>query len=65
MTTSKQWKINMDTMHQCVVGFAAPKKTIRMLEDKLDGGATPMHQDAIEARVHFSKMSPWTACKPS
>jgi len=36
-----------------------------MLLDELDGGDTLIHRDAMEARVHFSKMSPWSACTPS
>ena len=58
MTTSTHWKINTDIMHKCVVGSTAPKKAMRMLTNELDGGATPMHPDAMEARVRFSKMSP-------
>ena len=50
-------KITMDTMHQCVAGLAASKKTMHMLADELDGGATPMQPDVMEARVHFRKMS--------
>jgi len=58
MTTNTHWKINTDSMHQCVSGSFTPKKTIHMLADELDGGAIPMHPDAMEARLHFSNMSP-------
>jgi len=36
MTTNTHLKINIDTMHQCVFGSAAPKKSMRMLADELD-----------------------------
>ena len=65
MTTDARLNINTYTMHQCVTSSATPKKTMHMLADNLDGEATPTHPDAIEARVHFSKMSPWGACTPS
>jgi len=58
-------EISADTMHQHVVGSAALKKTMCMLADELDGGATPMHHNATETRVCFSNMSPWSACTPS
>ena len=43
MTTSTHLKSSTDTMHQCVARSAAPKKTMRMLEDELDKGVKPMH----------------------
>ena len=65
MTTNAHLKINTNTMHQFVVDLIAPKKNMHMLEDKLEGGATHMHRDAMVARVHFSKMSSWSTCTPS
>ena len=61
MTTSTHWKISTNTMHQCVAGSAAPKNTMRMLANELDGGAISIHPDTTEARVRLSKMSPWRA----
>ena len=57
MTTSTHLKINMDTMHQCVVGSAAPKKTMHMLADELDEGAIAMQmrqrrQESVSTRCH-------------
>jgi len=57
MTTITHWKIDIDTMNQCVSSLAGPKKTMHMLADELDRGATTMHPVAMEVRVHFSKMS--------
>ena len=65
MTTSTHLKINTDTMHQCIAVLAAPKKTMHMLADELDGGSIPMHPDTMEARVRFSKMSPLITQTPS
>ena len=42
-TINTQLNINTEIMHQCVVGLAASKKTMRMLADELDEGAEPMH----------------------
>jgi len=44
MTTSTHLNINTNTMLQCVSGSTVPKKTMRMLADKLDEGAEPMHR---------------------
>lgn len=43
MTTSTHLEINMDNMHQYVVGSTIPKKTLRMLVNELDEGVKPMH----------------------
>jgi hypothetical protein len=55
--THTHLKISTDTMHQCVSGSAAPKKTMCMLADELDEGAEPMHrmqwrQEFASARCH-------------
>ena len=65
MTTNTHLKIEINTMHECVTGSATPKKTMCMQKYELDEGATPMHLDAMEARIFFNKMSPWGACTPS
>ena len=44
MTTNTHLNIITNTINQCVVGSAAPKKTMCMLEDELDEGAEPMCQ---------------------
>ena len=63
--SSTHLKISTDTMHLCVSNSTIPKNTMHMLTNKLDGGAIPMHPDAMEVRVHLSKKSPWSACTPS
>lgn len=64
-TTSRCLEISAETVHQHVVDLVAPRMTMRMLSDKLDGGAISMYPNAIDARVHFNKMSPLSAQTPS
>jgi len=52
MTSSTHLNIITYTMHKCVAGSTAPKKTMRMLADELDEGAKPMHQ--LQRRQEFS-----------
>ena len=61
MTTSTCLEINIEIMKQHVVGPVAPKTTMHMLLDELDGGAISVYPNATEARVRFSKMSPLSA----
>jgi len=58
-------EINTYTMHEDVAGPAAPRMTMRMLSDELDGGAILVYPNAMEARVHFNKMSALSAQTPS
>ena len=57
MNTNAHLKISTDTMHQCVFGSVAPKKTMCMITDELDEGVEPMHllqwrQEFTSTRCH-------------
>ena len=65
MATNTCLESSVDTMHQHVVSQVAPRMTMCMLSDKLDGGAISVYPDATEARVHFGKMSPLSAWTPT
>lgn len=53
ITTSVDLVINLDTMHQYVIGLAALKTMMCMLLDELGKGVRAVYPDAKEARVCF------------
>jgi len=55
IATKEDLAINVDTMHQDVVGLATLKTMMCMLLENLDRGAKEVYPDAIEARFHFQK----------
>lgn len=65
ITTSTCLETSTNTMHQHVAGSVTPRMTMRMLSDKLDGGAISMDLVAIEERVHFNNISLLSAQTPS
>jgi len=65
MTTSTCLDISADTMHQHVTGLVAPKTTMHMLSDELDGGAISVYLDAMEEIVCFNKTSSLSTRTPS
>lgn len=55
MVTSTHSEINIDTMHQYVVGPVALQMMMCMFLDKLDEGAISMYPDATKARFCFQQ----------
>ena len=63
--TNDDLKLSTENMQKYIGGPTTLRIVLRVLQDELDRGFRTIYLEAMEARVCFSKMSPWGACTPS